>query len=161
MIVNIGSSDTGGSYMSWQYDFETKMLPFKIIIPSIAAILCIVLFLTTINFVSYDISRRKNEIGVLASLGMGKGDISKTCLSQVFVISAITFVVDLILTLIALPIINAALSTKYSLVIPYFAIDGWLILTLFLASFVFLTLAALIPSRKVLKMKPVDAIRGL
>ncbi len=162
MILNMGSSDTGGSYMSWQYDFETKdMLSFKIIIPAIAAILCVVLFFATVDFVSYDILRRKKEIGVLASLGMGKGEISKTCLSQVFIISAITFVANLILTLIALPIINAALSTKYSLVIPYFAIDGWLVLTLFVASFVFLTLAASIPLRKVLKMKPVDAIRGL
>lgn len=159
-IQDIGKTEKDGRYIWEQYDFEVEAkYLYGLIMPFAAIIFSVILFLTIINLITFNILQRKKEIGILSALGMGNGDIAKMFLSEIFIISSIAFTVNLILTIFVPIFFNRLFSAKYILVIPYFAPNIWTYVTLFLTSFVFLSIAALFPLAKVLKMKPIDAIR--
>lgn len=79
------------------------------------------------------------------------------------VISSISFVVILTLAIVFQYVFNKVLSSGYmlSIVFPFLQVNILTIATLVVTAFGLLLLTALLPVRKIIKLKPVDAIRNI
>lgn len=144
------------------YEFEVVIKLVSIVFLLIGAVLLIVLVLLVINLISFSIASRKKEVGILSALGASSGDITSIFLLETLIISAISFVVILALAFIFQWVFNRILSSAYllNIVIPFLRVDIVTVATLTVSAFGLLLLAALIPIRKIIKLKPIDAIRN-
>ncbi|MDE6442311.1 MAG: ATP-binding cassette domain-containing protein [Clostridia bacterium] len=147
---------------SWAiYTFEHAILLFKIIFLSIAVLLSLILLLLVINLISFSILSRKREIGILSALGATNRDITKIFLIETLLISAVTFVFGIVSIFTATAVFNSLFSVDVTLTASLLIVNVFTIITLAVASFGLLLLAALIPIRKIIKLKPIDAIKNL
>lgn len=153
--------DESTNYSIAIYSFEKELFIFKIIFLAIAVILSIILLLFVINLISFSIINRKKEIGILSALGTGNKDITKIFIIETMIISCITFVVNLIAIIIATFIFNKIFSNYFLLSVPLLRVDIITIATLAVSAFGLLITAALIPIRKIMKLRPIDAIKNL
>ena len=131
------------------------------IMTAICAIMVVVLVLLVINLISFNISNRKREIGILSALGTSNKDITKIFIFETLVIAAISFVVTLISSFILAFVFNTIANRDYVEFISLFRVDILTVAVLAASSFGLLLLATLIPTRKIAKLKPIDAIRNV
>lgn len=171
-IDNAGSVDatshTGQSVnevdiANMAYEFEQIIRLMSIVFLVIGGVLLVVLVLLVINLISFSIASRKREVGILSALGASNGDITSIFLLETLIISAISFVIILALTFVFEWAFNCILSGGYLLdiVFPFLRVDLVTIAILVGSAFGLLLLAALIPIRKIIKLKPIDAIRNI
>lgn len=144
------------------YDFEEIMRIVSWVFIAMCILLTAILILLVINLISLSIASRKREVGILSALGTSNRDITSIFIIETLIISAITLVIVLALILSLTPLINYLFSYSNDLVeiLPFVRIDFLTITVLVLSSFGLLPLAALIPLKKIVKMKPIDAIRN-
>lgn len=151
-----------GPYAPVVYEFESDISIFKIIFLTIATVLSLILLLLVMNLISFSIMNRKKEIGILSAMGATNRDLTKIFLIETFLISAVTFVFNMVAIFVASAIFNKYFSSPIgALTAPFLRIDIFTFITLIVASFGLLLLAALIPIRKIIKLKPIDAIKNL
>ena len=153
----------GGTFNSYTepiYAFEDNVTALQRIFVIICAALVVALVLMVINMISFSITNRKREIGILSALGTSNKDITWIFLLETLLIAILCFVLGLTAILITQPVINIKYSVEYPYVLPYFNVDLVTVAVLVVASFGLLMLAALIPTRKIAKLKPIDAIRN-
>ncbi len=157
-----GQSEQNVNLANMAYEFEQIIRLLSIVFLVIGVILLIVLVLLVINLISFSIASRKKEVGILSALGASNGDITSIFLLETLIISAISFVILLALTFIFEWAFNSILSSAYllNMVFPFLRVDLVTIAVLVGAAFVLLLLAALVPIRKIIKLKPIDAIRN-
>ena len=157
----VGIDDVGPREISQDiYMFEKSLVLTTIFVGGIGVMMLIVLVLLVINLISFSIVDRTKEIGVLTALGTSNRDLTKIFLLETLLISVIVFVLSLVGASCAAHYFNA---DYFSLYVDYISLLHADILTVaiaFVASIGFLTLAALIPLRKIGKLNPVDAIRN-
>ena len=159
-VCHIGA-DESTDYADFIYGFEEELSVFKLIFLAIAIILGIVLILLVVNLISFSIADRKKEIGILSALGARNKDIVKIFLSETALISVITFAVNFVLIVGGVLLSNYLFTLHLLLRISLLQIDVFTFLTMILASFVLLLFAALLPLRRIIRLKPIDAIRNL
>lgn len=116
--------------------------------------------LLLMNFISTSISNKKREIGVLRALGARGTDIFGIFLNESTIISLINFAVSAIATFIVCKVINAIIIKKIgaSIVLLNFGLRQ--ILLILAISWITAFLASLIPSIKISKKRPIDAINN-
>ena len=153
--------DESIDYSGFIYGFEHDVYIFKIIFLSMAVLLGLILSLLVINLISFSIVNRKKEIGILSALGATSGDISKIFLIETLIIAVVTFIINLIAIIVAVTVFNGLFSSGLLLSVPLLRFDYVTVITLVAASFGLLLLAALIPLRKIIKLKPIDSIKNL
>ena len=141
------------------YDVEQDLFSITVILAIVCALLIVVQVLLVINLISFSITARKREIGILSALGASAGDISKIFLLETLIISAITFVATLALSFVSAALFTARFCAKLSVTIPLFRVNIVTVAVAAVSSFGLLLIAALIPLRKISKLKPIDAIR--
>ena len=137
--------------------FTMQSLMFVMI--AICIIMIAILLLLVINLISFNIANRKKEIGILSALGTSNSDITKIFLFETLVVATLSFVLTLILVFAVAAILNALISAGYTLMLTLFRVDVFTVMVLAVSSFGLLLLAAWIPTRKIAKLKPIDAIR--
>jgi hypothetical protein len=108
--------------------------------------------LLMMNFLTVSLDLRKKEIGILRALGARRKDVTVICLIESLLIAAIDFVISLA----AVGIISLALNKKYY--IAMFAPGFLSVGGLFLLCFGVAALAAVIPTLRLARKKPVDII---
>ena len=154
-----GSDDSG--YINTAYDFEDQLSVFTQLFGIIGGILTVILVLFVINLISFSIVNRKKEIGILSALGTGRGDLTKIFIVETLVISVIAFIVNIIAATLFTGFFNAEYCRAFQRVLPLLRVDLITIATLFFTAFGLLLLAALLPIRKIIKLKPIDAIKDI
>lgn len=159
-VINAGMDDSG-EYINDAFGFEINVKSIERLFFIISIILVIILILFVINLISYSIMNRKKEIGILSAIGTGKRSIFNIFLIETLIISFITFIINIFLSIAFVDYFNKDQNIGSLLSLQYFRFDGYILLTLFLSSFVLLTVAAVLPLLKIIKMKPADAIRNL
>ena len=144
------------------YYMET-LHDYSIILIVIVAILAVTTLLLLVSLVSFSISRRKKEIGILSALGVSSQDISGIFLLETAVIALAVIAMTFVCLLVALGIFNLVFSKLLGFVsaLPLFVVDVYAVLTLLGVCCVLFPLFALIPSMRIAKLKPIDAIRVL
>ena len=152
----------GSDIVAESYGMIESMRASLFIMIAICVIMVVVLILLVINLISFSITNRKREIGILSALGTSNKDITKIFLFETLVIAAISFVITLILTFVMAVVFNALICSThhYELFISVFRVDILTIAVLAVSSFGLLLLAAWIPTSKIAKLKPIDAIRN-
>ena len=141
------------------YAIEKKVVMATVFVAGIGLLFLIVLILLVINLISFSIVDRKKEIGVLAALGTSNRDLAKIFLLETLFISVITLVLTLVMASVASFVLSKALFDFVTTYISILSVDVLTVATAIVTSVGFLTLAALIPLRKIGKLNPVDAIR--
>ena len=141
--------------------FLELMQSFAVLTGVLCAALLLILLLMVINLISFSITARKKEIGILSALGASPRDVTRIFIFETLVISAISFVLTLILATVFALVFNSVFCGMFQYTLPLFKVDIFTVLTLALTSFGLLLLAALIPIRKIAKLKPIDAIRHI
>ena len=142
------------------YDFEEALTGFLPVFGVVAAILTAIMVLLVINLISFSITNRKKEIGILSALGTSNRDIVKIFILETLIIAVVCFVVSIVAAGVLAYEFNVAYGEYLPNVIPFMRVDVFTILTLAVASFGMMLLAALIPIRRIAKLKPIDAIRN-
>lgn len=166
--INIGGTNIFSDGFSITIDstyivesFLSLMQSFLILTSVLCAALTVILLLMVVNLISFSITARKKEIGILSALGTSTKDITRIFVFETLVISVICFVLTLILAVVFALTFNVVFCGMYEFTLPLFKVDIFTILTLVVASFGLLLLAALIPILKISKLKPIDAIRHI
>ena len=148
------------SVVTLVYDFEDALTEFLPVFGVVAAILTAIMVLLVINLISFSITNRKKEIGILSALGTSNRDIVKIFILETLIIAVVCFVVSIVAAGVLAYEFNVAYGEYLPNVIPFMRVDVFTILTLAVASFGMMLLAALIPIRRIAKLKPIDAIRN-
>ena len=158
-VYTVGGGDTDAAGLA--YDFSEDLTEFTIIFGLIGVVLLLVLLLMVVNLITFSITARKREIGILMGLGTSKRDINKIFILEALVISVLSFVFTLCATFATAAIFNAEFSKKVLTVIPMFCVEYITVAVLFAISFGFVLFAAWLPLLRIAKLKPIDAIRNV
>lgn len=116
--------------------------------------------LMLMNFISTSITYKKREIGVLRALGARGSDIFGIFFNESTVISFINFLLAAIATVIGCNLINVAIIKNLGYQIALLNVSIRQIVLIFAISWGSAFLASLIPSLKISKKKPIDAINN-
>lgn len=116
--------------------------------------------LMLMNFISTSITYKKREIGVLRALGARGSDIFGIFFNESTVISFINFLLSAIATVIGCNLINVAIVKNLGYQIALLNVSIRQIVLIFAISWGSAFLASLIPSLKISKKKPIDAINN-
>ncbi|MBQ8425967.1 MAG: FtsX-like permease family protein, partial [Clostridia bacterium] len=112
------------------------------------------------NFISTSIAHKKREIGVLRALGARGSDIFGIFLNESTVISLINFALSAIATFIICYFINVALLAKLGIDIVLLTPGIRQFILILAISWGSAFISSLIPSMKISKKKPIDAINN-
>ena len=116
--------------------------------------------LLLMNFISTSINHKKREIGVLRALGARGSDIFGIFFNESTIIALINFVLASIATIAACTIINSAMIAKLGMEIALLNVGIRQVVLILAVSWGAAFLASLIPSLKISKKKPIDAINN-
>lgn len=116
--------------------------------------------LLLMNFISTSINYKKREIGVLRALGARGSDIFGIFFNESTIIALINFALASIATIAACTIINSALIAKLGMEIALLNVGIRQVALILAVSWGAAFLASLIPSLKISKKKPIDAINN-
>lgn len=99
----------------------------------------------------------------MSAIGASNRDMILIFLIETFVISMVTFCVGLGGSFLIVWVLNKIFSQAYSLaaIESLFVTDPFVFISLAVASFVLIILAALLPIAKIAKRKPIDSIKNI
>ena len=116
--------------------------------------------LMLMNFISTSISHKKREIGVLRALGARGTDIFGIFFNESMVIAMINFVLSAIATIVACSIINTAVLANFPLEIVLLNAGIRQIVLIFAISVAVAFIGSFLPTFKISRKKPIDAINN-
>ncbi len=140
---------------------------FSIVFQWVALILGIFSAILLFNFVSLSVVNKQKDIGILRALGAKGSDVSKIFLIETLIVGAITTVLSWGLIFLGTELVNILLYNGFKGYLQSTAIEKvallsvgiWPIVAVLLACFVVSFIATIIPTIKISRMKPVDAIK--
>lgn len=116
--------------------------------------------LLLMNFISTSISYKKREIGVLRALGARGTDVFGIFLNESSIIALINFVLAAIATIIGGSVINSSIIKELGVTIPLINVGVRQLVLILAVSWGSAFLASLIPTTKISRKKPIDAINN-
>ena len=116
--------------------------------------------LLLMNFISTSINYKKREIGVLRALGARGSDIFGIFFNESTVIAFINFVLASIATVAACLVINSLMIAKLGIEIALLNVGIRQIILILAISWGAAFLASLLPTLKISRKKPIDAINN-
>ena len=116
--------------------------------------------LLLMNFISTSISYKKREIGVLRALGARGADIFGIFFNEATIIAFINFVLASVATFIICKVININLIKEYAIDIVLLNVSIRQFLLILGVSWGSALLASFIPTTKISRKKPIDAINN-
>lgn len=116
--------------------------------------------LLLMNFISTSINYKKREIGVLRALGARGSDIFGIFFNESTVIAFINFALAAIATIVGCNVINMLMVNELGMEITLLNVGIRQIALILLVSWGSAFLASLIPTVKISKKKPIDAINN-
>lgn len=164
-VQNIGVTESDNSgyvdLAAMVYDFDNVISFVFTLFLAVGGVLAIVFVLLVINLISFSIASRKKEIGILSAIGTSNKDITSIFLLETAIIAAICFVLILALSFAAAFAFNVIWSSmeRINITFPFVHVSVLTVTIMIAAAFGLPLLAALIPIRKIIKLKPIDAIR--
>lgn len=125
------------------------------------SILAVITVLVTIGLISFSILAQEKEIGILRALGAKNRDVVKIFMLESFMISVLTFVLSMVISLVAVALNNWAMSSSTLPGIVFVAFTPWTFATVFVASILLINTFAIIPLGRISKLNPIQAIGNL
>ncbi len=116
--------------------------------------------LLLMNFISTSISHKKREIGVLRALGARGSDVFGIFFNEALIIAFINFALSTVATFIACALINKAVINGLGVSVALASVGIRQIILLLCVSVGSAFLASFIPTMKISRKKPIDAINN-
>lgn len=135
-----------------------SMLALVFVVVSIVFLfISIMLF---INYISISIDSKRKEIGILRAIGAKSGDVFKIFFSEAFVIALITGVLAVIITFVGIHFFNIMIDQLISFnIADLFTVTIINVLIVLAVGFLTGVISTLIPTSKIAKKNPIDAIQ--
>ena len=114
--------------------------------------------LLLMNFIGISISYKKKEIGILRALGARGSDVYGIFLNESLIITFINFLVSIALTIGGVILINRLVVSNLGIKLTLLSFGLRQILLLLVVSLIVALVASFLPTHRVSKMKPIDAI---
>ncbi len=147
-----------GSVMD-EYEYQTQNLIITLyIITGIFGLFAAILIINTISSTILD---RKKEIGTLRALGCRGTDVGKIFMFEALFLFLITTVIAVSATFFIGIFLDNMISESAGLTLYLFSMTPTIALRIVLFAMIFLFGATLFPIRKVVKMRPIVAIKNL
>lgn len=140
--------------------YKSNINRFDFIITPVAIVFLIFSIILISNFMYNSVSSRKKDIGILRSLGAKSTDVMKIFLVEELMIAILTTILSSIEFVFLFDFLNTTLMDTANISISPFYLNFKLIEITFLYSLIVILIASILPLRKVIKMKPIDAIYG-
>lgn len=141
------------------YNYEMKFHTFYPLFWGAAGGLLIFSILFIMNFITTGVVSKKKEIGILRALGAQIIDTEKIFILESAVIATIIAFLSLVLLVIETIVINICLSNGIINGIQIISFNFANIPILIIISYVITALSAVMPTYRISKMKPADAIK--
>lgn len=116
--------------------------------------------LLLMNFIAISISYKKQEIGILRALGAKGSDVYGIFLNESLIITFINYIVSLVLTVGAIFLINNLMREELGFYLTLLSFGIRQVILLALVSLIVAVVATFLPTFKVSRMKPIDAIHN-
>lgn len=142
---------------------------FSIVFRWVALILGIFSVILLFNFVSLSVVNKQKDIGILRAIGAKGSDVSKIFLIESAIMGAITVVFSWALIFVGTSLVNSLLVGSFKSFLQSTVIEKITLLSagivplgaVLLACIVVVFLATIIPTIRISRMKPVDAIKKI
>lgn len=151
--------DSNTATMLYQMESVMANLSKVFLVLLVISLICTVLLL--INLISFGVSARTKEIGILKALGTGNKELGKSYLIETLIISTFSFIVGLVASSLFVDFANAQVLVDSTLQkgIVWFVQTPISYLLMAVQTFVIMPLLTFVPLRKITKLTPVDAIK--
>jgi ABC-type antimicrobial peptide transport system permease subunit len=116
--------------------------------------------LLLMNFISISISYKKQEIGILRALGAKGSDVYNIFLNESLIITFINYLVSLFLTIGGIFLINNLMKQELGFYLTLLSFGLRQVILLAAVSLIVALVATFLPTFKVSRMKPIDAIHN-
>ncbi len=165
-VINSAGNDRGEEYgyedvTVVTFLFAKEIKSILIIVGVLGGVLLFFMLLMVVNLITFSVTDRIREIGMLMGLGASKRDIYNIFILEALTVSAFNFVIVLCVIYALAAVLNVAFSKIFIRVVPFFCVEYITIAVAFVISFGFILLAAWLPLRKIAKLNPIDAIKQL
>lgn len=114
--------------------------------------------LLLMNFITISISYKKKEIGILRALGARGSDVYGIFFNESLIITFINFIVSIGLTIGGVILINNLMVSNLGLRLTLLSFGIRQVILLGLVSLLVAMIASFLPTHRISKMKPIDAI---
>ena len=161
-LVNSGNLYIDGNPMTadhvvWMFESDINLT--SIIFSVLGAVLIVVMILLVVNLISFSITSRKREIGILLALGTPQKDVTNTFVLETLILSVVSMVLTVILLFALIAPVNMLFMPSLSVYIPFLHVDLLTVAIVIVATMCLPLLAAWLPIIKLSKSRPVDVIR--
>ena len=113
------------------------------------------------NFIATSINQKKRDIGVLRALGSRSSDVFGIFYNESLIVTLFNFLLSTILTGVVVLLINSLLRINFGLLITLLNFGVRQIVLMLLISVFVATVSSFIPTYRISRNKPIDAIRNL
>ncbi|MCL2755773.1 MAG: FtsX-like permease family protein [Firmicutes bacterium] len=159
--------DNSGPYLVLRNQFSSFFDNFTQMVEVFASVflwigLVFALFsaLLIMSYITMTISHKKHDIGILRAMGARRIDIFKIFMNQSLVITAIQWMLSIILTLVVVIILNSIVGSELGMPVVLLSFGIRQIALLLAVALSIAVIASFLPTRKISKMKPIDAIQN-
>ena len=166
-LINYIETPQGAIKFSVQNDATSTLDMFGDIIETfvnyiiyVAIGLAVFASLILMNYISNSITYKKREIGVLRALGARGSDVFGIFFNEATIIALINFGISSLATIIICLIINSSIAKGLNMQITLFLPGIRQVLLILAISWGSAFLASLIPTTRISKKKPIDAINN-
>ena len=143
------------------YGFEETRDTFNWVFIALSIVLSVILLFFVINLISVSIKNQQKEIGILRALGARSRDIFKIFIFESLLLAVIPCIVCIGGAFLMAWLFNIAFAIGYSVVLNLLFVTWLTVFIILAASFVLIGIATVIPLNKIVKMRPIDAIKNL
>ncbi|MDR3216250.1 MAG: ABC transporter ATP-binding protein/permease [Clostridiaceae bacterium] len=145
-------------------ELETMNLLFKMlsqILGGISLVLFLFVMLLMLNFISASVSSKQKEIGILRAMGARGVDTAKIFIIEGAAVFLISLVLSIALSFVGIVILNAQLTKMFVNTISVLSPIASTFIIAAVGNALIITVGSLIPLVKIIKMKPIDAVKSI
>ena len=115
--------------------------------------------LLLMNFIAISISYKKKEIGILRALGARGSDVYGIFFNESLIITFFNYVIAIILTVASIIAINFYMKNELGFYLTLLTFGIRQLILLALVSFLVAVISSFLPTNRISRMKPIDAIQ--
>ncbi|MDR2266755.1 MAG: FtsX-like permease family protein [Christensenellaceae bacterium] len=151
------------SYLTYaSAEIETMDLLFSMlsnILSGVSFVLFFFVMMLMLNFISVSVASKQKEIGILRSMGARGIDAAKIFIFEGAAVFLISLVFSIVLSFAGIAVLNAQLTKTFVNTISVLTAVPLTFIIATLGNALIITIGSLAPLLKIIKMKPIDAVK--